>query len=116
VNSNTGDGTEESLRSAREQYAQAAHDLRRQQVAAGLHDRPGLSYASIGESRLGPNLVAYNGTVVGKTWTTSPGLFQDWYAQTEDEQLRGPYVTARAAAASLASPNSDAEPVQPKEP
>jgi hypothetical protein len=96
----------ERLNEARVRADSAAADLDRQQLAEALCRDEGLAYASLTEDRLGPMLVAYRHEVLGQTRTTSPSALKDWYAQAylPDGSLgesHGPYVNARAAAASL---------------
>jgi hypothetical protein len=101
------DGSQRPVNTAEAAYDAALKDLHRQEVAATLRSRKGLHYASIGDDWTGPNLVAYNGEIVGETRTKSPGAFRDWYAlPVNASEERGPFPTARAAAASLLRPNS----------
>ncbi|WP_143662793.1 hypothetical protein [Streptomyces sp. CB03238] len=95
------DGSQEAVTAAETAYEAATRDLHRQEVAAQLRSRDGLHYASIGDERTGPNLVAHNGEIVGETYTTSPGVLHDWYAVPMSGREQGPFVSARAAAASL---------------
>lgn len=100
------DGSPEAVAAAETAYDDADRALHRQEVAAQLRARRGLHYASIGDEWTGPNLVAYNGEVVGETRTESPGAFRDWYATPVDGTSEmGPFVTARAAAAALIKNN-----------
>ncbi|MFC9916346.1 hypothetical protein [Streptomyces sp. NPDC127197] len=96
------DGSPEAVATAETTFDAAVVAMHRQEVAAELRSRNGLHYASIGDDRLGPNLVAYNGQILGETHTTSPGAFRDWYATPLDSKNDlGPFPTARAAAAAL---------------
>jgi hypothetical protein len=101
------DGPTEKLKAAQAEFARASRELHRQEVAALLRARPGLSYASVGEDRTGPFLVAYEGQILGEAWTTSPGVFHDWYSRrtgpeaSPDTYQHGPHCSARAAAAAL---------------
>ncbi|MEU3282116.1 hypothetical protein [Streptomyces antibioticus] len=95
------DGSQESVTAAENAFDSAVKEMHRQEVAVQLRSRKGLHYASIGDDRDGPNLVTYNGEILGETYTTSPGMARDWYAVPLDGKERGPFVTARAAAASL---------------
>ncbi|WP_158767824.1 hypothetical protein [Streptomyces sp. NRRL F-5702] len=94
-------GSPNSLTSAEAEYAAAVQKLHREEVAATIRNREGLHYASVGEERSGPNLVAHNGNIIGETHTESPGILHDWYAVEADGKKIGPFVTARAAAAGL---------------
>ncbi|GGZ29764.1 hypothetical protein [Streptomyces nitrosporeus] len=89
------------MTTAEKSYDSALNELHRQEVAAVLRSRKGLHYASIGDDRRGPNLVAFNGKILGETYTKSPGLTHDWYSVTLKGEEKGPFITARAAAASL---------------
>ncbi|MFD8440188.1 hypothetical protein ACFV2I_34585 [Streptomyces microflavus] len=95
------DGSPELLDAANANYTAALTDLHRQEVIATLRNRTGLHYASVGAERTGPNVVVFDGKVVGETRTTSPGVLHDWYAVGQDGREIGPFTTARAAAASL---------------
>lgn len=84
----------------------AVAQLDRAQIVAKLCEHDRLAYASLTDDQLGPMLVTYRHEPIGELHTTSPSALQDWYAQpyTEDGSLgknRGPFGTARAAAASL---------------
>ncbi|MET8585769.1 hypothetical protein ABZX39_33600 [Streptomyces collinus] len=94
------------LRAAEERFEQAAAELDRQQLTAKLCKHARLAYASLTEDQLGPMLVTYQHRPLGEVHTTSPSALKDWYAQPylPDGSLGasdGPYVNARAAAASL---------------
>jgi len=98
--------SEDRLSEARERVAVASAEVIRQELAAELCKKEGLAYASLTDDQLGPMLVTYRHKPIGELHTTSPSALQDWYAQpyTEDGSLgesKGPYGTARAAAASL---------------
>jgi hypothetical protein len=95
------DGSQEAVTEAENSFDAAVKEMHRQEVAAQLRSRKGLHYASIGDDRSGPNLVTYDGEIIGETYTTSPGMARDWYAVPLGGEKRGPFVTARAAAASL---------------
>lgn len=97
---------DEGLRTAEERFEQASAELHRQQVLAKLcvHDR--LAYASLTDDQLGPMLVTYHHKPIGEVHTTSPSALRDWYARPyrQDGSLgaaSGPYMNARAAAASM---------------
>lgn len=94
-------GSPEAVDSASAEYEAALKKLHREKVVATLRLRTGLHYASVGEDRIGPNLVTHDGNIVGETHTTSPGILHDWYAVRMDGTEFGPFVTARAAAARL---------------
>lgn len=98
--------SQEWLLDARERAEEAVGELDRQELAAKLCEKEGLAYASLTEDRLGPMLVTYQHKPIGETHTTSPSALKDWFARPylQDGSLgasRGPYVNARAAAASL---------------
>ncbi|OYP09986.1 hypothetical protein CFC35_41970 [Streptomyces sp. FBKL.4005] len=97
------DGSPSVLERAQDASATSGQALWYQEIAANLRSRKGLHYASINpDDRNGPHLVVYNGEIVGQTHTTSPGVLHDWYATPIDGRPeRGPYVSARAAAAHL---------------
>jgi hypothetical protein len=96
----------EALYTVEERLEQAAAELHRQQVTAKLCEHERLAYASLTEDQLGPMLVTYQHKPLGEVHTTSSSALQDWYAQPylPDGSLgdsSGPYMNARAAAASL---------------
>jgi hypothetical protein len=98
--------SEERLSEARLAVSAVAAEVVRQEVAAKLCEHDRLAYASLTEDQLGPMLVTYQHKPIGEVHTTSPSALKDWYAQPyrDDGALgdsRGPYVNARAAAASL---------------
>lgn len=95
------DGSQQAVAEAEITYDIVLKELHRQEVAATLRSRKGLHYASVGEERSGPNLVAYNGEIIGETYTKSPGILHDWYATPVGGCETGPFTTARAAAAGL---------------
>lgn len=67
-----------------------------------LRRRRGLGYA-ITSPDAREVLVAYDGQVIGRAWTETPGILGDWRAQPEGcEPLPGLYRHAREAAAYLA--------------
>ena len=101
-----GQFSEERLSQAQADSAAALSELDRQELAAKLCEQERLMVASRSEDTLGPLLVTYQHKPLGEVHTTSPSAFKDWYAQPyqEDGSLgadRGPFTTARAAAASL---------------
>ena len=98
--------TNETLHSLEQRLEQAAAELDRYELVERLCQKEGLSYASLTEDRLGPMLVVYHHQPIGEVHTTSPSALKDWHARPylEDGTLgssHGPYVNARAAAASL---------------
>ncbi|MFD6725750.1 hypothetical protein ACWHA6_37790 [Streptomyces anthocyanicus] len=97
---------EARLFEARETLAQAVTEIDRQELLAKLCEQGRLAYASLTDDNLGPMLVTYRHRPVGEVYTESPSGLRDWYAQPYGEHgglgpKRGPFVTARAAAASL---------------
>jgi hypothetical protein len=98
--------SKERLSEARARAAVAAADLDRQELVAKLCEKGGLAYASLTDDRLGPMIVTYQHKPIGEVHTTSPSALHEWHAQAylPDGTLgdiHGPYVNARAAAASL---------------
>lgn len=96
----------ERLAQARQQAAEAAAEVDRQELAEELCKKEGLAYASLTDDQLGPMLVTYRHKPLGEVHTTSPSALKDWHARPylADGSLgeeHGPYVNARAAAASL---------------
>lgn len=96
----------EALRAAEDRFEQAGAELDRLQLIAKLCEHERLAYASLTDDQLGPMLVTYQHKPLGEVHTTSPSALKDWYAQPylADGSLGaddGPYVNARAAAASL---------------
>ena len=107
--------SQEILAQAQEQAAAAAREVDRQQLAAKLCEKEGLAYASLTDDRLGPMLVTYQHKPLGEIHTTSPSALKDWQARPylPDGSLgeeHGPYVNARAAAASLIPGRAEAQP------
>lgn len=101
-----GQYSEERLSKARADASVALSELDRQELATKLCEHERLAYASLTDDQLGPMLVTYQHKPLGEVHTTSPSALKDWYAQPyqEDGSLgdrSGPYVNARAAAASL---------------
>ncbi|MFD3518494.1 hypothetical protein [Streptomyces sp. NPDC058657] len=96
--------TEEiSLPALRAAHKSASEKIHRQETIERLKSLPGLRYSALGDVLGSPNLVAYNGEILGETHTTSPGVLHDWYgvpAGDENSEL-GPFTTARAAATGL---------------
>ncbi len=98
--------TGDRLHDAQSKAAEAVGELDRVELVATLCEQDALFMASLTHDRLGPMLVTYQRKPLGEVHTESPGGFQDWYARLyeEDGSLSasdGPYVTARAAAASM---------------
>jgi hypothetical protein len=94
------------LRAVEEQLKQAEATLDLHRLTAKLCEKEGLAYASITGHQLGPMLVTYQHKPIGEIHTTSPSALRDWYAQSYRDNgtlgdSNGPYVNARAAAASL---------------
>jgi hypothetical protein len=109
--------TNEDLRAAEERFEQAGTELDRLQLTAKLCEHERLAYASLTDDQLGPMLVTYQHKPIGEVHTGSPSALKDWYAQPyqDDGSLgasSGPYVNARAAAASLIPGRSKPEPAQ----
>jgi hypothetical protein len=106
--------SKERLEEARSRRADADTEIHRQEVAAKLCEHDRLAYASLTDDHLGPMLVTYQHQPIGEVHTTSPSALKDWHARpylpdgTLGEE-HGPYVNARAAAASLI-PGRDEEP------
>lgn len=101
-----GQYSEEQLSKADADAAAALSELDHQQLAVKLCEHERLAYASLTDDQLGPMLVTYHHKPLGEVHTTSPSALKDWYAQPylADGSLgasSGPYVNARAAAASL---------------
>ncbi|MFC8539117.1 hypothetical protein [Streptomyces sp. NPDC057249] len=95
------DGSQGAVSAAESSYDAAIKELHRQEVALTLRSRKGLHYASIGDDRRGNNLVAFNGEIIGETYTKSSGVLHEWYAIPLNGDEIGPFITARAAAAGL---------------
>lgn len=109
-------GPHDGLSAAEERLRAAEADVDRMRLVAELCKKEGLAYASLTEDRLGPMLVTYQHKPIGEVYTTSPSALRDWHAQAylPDGTLgdsHGPYVNARAAAASLLPDRQQAEPV-----
>lgn len=105
----------ERLSEAHARVAAASAEVHRQEVAEALCRNEGLAYASLTEDQLGPMLVTYRHKPLGQVHTTSPSALRDWHAQAylPDGTLgksNGPYVNARAAAASLIPGRGDRQP------
>lgn len=105
----------ESIRVAEERLEEAGAELDRQLLTAKLCEKEGLAYASLTDDQLGPMLVTYRHKPIGEVHTTSPSALQDWHARPylPDGGLgeeHGPYVNARAAAASLIPERSSRKP------
>ena len=97
---------EQRLKQARETASAALAEVDRQELVAELCKKENLAYASLTEDQLGPMLVTYQHQPLGEVHTTSPSALKDWYARPylPDGKLGasgGPYVNARAAAASM---------------
>jgi hypothetical protein len=106
------------LSEARARIAAASAEVDRQELVEALCRKEGLAYASLTDDQLGPMLVTYQHKPLGEVHTTSPSALRDWHAQAylTDGTLgdsHGPYVNARAAAASLIPGRSKEEPEQP---
>jgi hypothetical protein len=98
--------SKERLAEAQQQVAAAAAEVDRQELVAKLCEHDRLAYASLTDDQLGPMLVTYQHKPIGEVHTTSPSALRDWHARPylPDGSLgeaKGPYVNARAAAASL---------------
>lgn len=98
--------SEERLAEARATLSRTAAEIDRQELLAKLCEHDRLAYASLSDDQLGPMLVTYQHRPIGEVRTESPSALRNWYAQpyNEDGTLgakTGPFVTARAAAASL---------------
>lgn len=105
----------EGLRAAERKVEKASAELDRLQLMAKMCEKEGLTYASLTDSQLGPMLVTYQHKPIGEVHTTGPSALQNWHAQRyqADGSLGdsyGPYVTARAAAASLIPGHAKDEP------
>lgn len=96
---NDGSPEERARVTADAQRVQA--ELHRQEVTAELRERSGLHYASVTDERTGPHVVVHDGTVLGEVYTTSPGVFADWFTRPLSGESRGPFPSARAAAAAM---------------
>lgn len=99
-------GSNDDLREAEARLTQASAELDRLQLIEKLCEHDRLAYASLADDQLGPMLVTYQHKPIGEVHTESPSALKDWYAQPyrADGSLGesdGPYVNARAAAASL---------------
>ena len=106
---------EQRLNRARETASAALAEVDRQELVAELCKKEGLAYASLTEDQLGPMLVTYRHKPLGQVHTTSPSALKDWHARPylADGSLgeeHGPYVNARAAAASMIPGRGSAEP------
>jgi hypothetical protein len=102
------DGSEEALTSAEAAYEGASRALDRQLVLSQIKETSGLVYRAIdADENYGPFIVAYDGELVGEVHQELPNghshqAFQRWYATPSGASTNnGPFVTARAAAASL---------------
>lgn len=107
--------SKEQLDEARGRAASAVSELDRQELAAKLCERKGLTYASLTEDTLGPMLVAYGHKLIGEVHTADQTVLRNWHARPyqADGTLgdgNGPYVSARAAAASLIPERAEEEP------
>ncbi|NUS25058.1 MAG: hypothetical protein HOV92_12660 [Streptomyces sp.] len=107
--------SQERLSEARARVAAASAEVERQELVEALCRKEGLAYASLTEDQLGPMLVTYRHKPLGQVHTTSPSALRDWHAQAylPDGTLgesHGPYVNARAAAASLIPGRSHPQP------
>lgn len=83
----------------------AVEAVRREEVIATLKSKPGLAYACADESeQLGPFLVSFNGQIIGqvRSGTDADVALHNWYACPSGGAVpEGPFVTIRAAAASM---------------
>jgi hypothetical protein len=98
--------SQKALSEAHARVAAASAELDRQELMEALCRKEGLAYASLTNDQLGPMLVTYQHKPLGEVHTTSPSALHDWHAQAylPDGTLgdsHGPYLNARAAAASL---------------
>jgi hypothetical protein len=105
----------EAIRAAEERLEEAGAELDRHLLMAKLCEHSRLAYASLTDDQLGPMLVTYQHKPIGEVHTTSPSALRDWHAQAylPDGTLgdsHGPYVNARAAAASLIPGRSHRQP------
>jgi hypothetical protein len=96
----------DAIRAAEERLERAAAELDHQELVAKLCEHDRLAYASLTDDQLGPMLVTYQHKPIGEVHTTSPSALRDWHARAylPDGSLGesdGPYLNARAAAASL---------------
>ncbi|MEU0836060.1 hypothetical protein [Streptomyces sp. NPDC005969] len=95
----------DQLSAARLELDRAAQAVHREEVLATLKAKSGLAYASLGESdQLGPFLVSFNGQLIGQVRSGSDAdvALRNWFAcPTGDADPEGPFVTIRAAAASM---------------
>lgn len=96
----------DDLRDAEARFVQAGAEMDRLRLIEKLCEHDRLAYASLGDDQLGPMLVTYRHKPIGEVHTESPSALKDWYARPyrADGSLGesdGPYVNARAAAASL---------------
>ncbi|MFB7867328.1 hypothetical protein [Streptomyces sp. NPDC056069] len=92
-----------SAQSAAEaELERAAAAVEREQVLNRLSRRRGLAYARAGADGRGPYLVTYEGRLIGQVSSESDSALLDWYAHPENgADPSGPFLTIRAAAASL---------------
>ncbi|MFB7222440.1 hypothetical protein [Streptomyces sp. NPDC056227] len=83
----------------------AVKAVRREEVIATLKSKPGLAYACADESdQLGPFLVSFNGQLIGQVRSGADAdiALHNWFAwPAGDGDPEGPFVTIRAAAASM---------------
>jgi hypothetical protein len=96
----------EGLAAAGRKADDAHRELRVQEAAEDLRQARGLAYKSIGDNT-GPYLAAFDGELIGEVWTDTPGVLHGWRATSYASDARGgggPFLTARAAAASLLKP------------
>ncbi|HEX5567113.1 MAG TPA: hypothetical protein VFY14_09360 [Streptomyces sp.] len=108
---------EQRLAQAREAVSTALAEVDRQELTAKLCEHDRLAYASLTDDQLGPMLVTYQHKPIGEVHTESPSALKDWYAQPYRDggslgASSGPYVNARAAAASLIPGRSKPEPAE----
>lgn len=92
-----------NLETAVNAFEHAGESLRRASVIADLASRPGLSYARVNDALRGPYLVAWEGQIIGEVRSEEDTVLKDWYAVpiSDEGATRGPFLTIRAAAASL---------------
>lgn len=90
------------LEAAEVELERAVEAVSREQALDRLSKKPGLSYARLGNDLKGPYVVAWEGQIIGEVRSEEATVLKDWYAVPSQEgQSSGPFLTIRAAAASL---------------
>ncbi|MGA4867614.1 hypothetical protein ACPB9J_33815 [Streptomyces lavendulocolor] len=92
-----------NLETAEIAFEHAGESLRRASVTADLASRPGLSYARLDDALRGPYLVTWEGQLIGEVRSEEDTVLKGWYAVpiSDEGAPSGPFLTIRAAAASL---------------